>query len=728
MTDALRPAGDARAYLFSVVAAPRRSALEAMDAGEEAPPPAPGDLMPAKIPADVDPAMVERTVEKLVEKSPLTAQEAWALEAIIIPDKRPAIDVVGGDFTIDHPSWTHWMANGSHTVIRDALPSVGRIELPGNPAYPFGGTGFVVGAGLIMTNRHVAAIFAEGLGVKGVRFQTGARAGVDFLQERDGGSDYIEVRSIVMVHPYWDMAILKVEGLDPRHRPLQLAKGDPNLAFDREVAVIGYPAFDPRNAVDVQTRLFGGRYNIKRLQPGRFGRRATVTSFGKPVSAATHDSSTLGGNSGSAILDPADGRVLGLHFGGQYLVSNYGVPAGELAKDQRVIDAGVIFADTPRAEPGPWDEFWRGVEMAETSSALPAVIAPSGLAPAPVAAAAPGAVLRDTRQSGAVRFTVPIEITVSLGETGAPLVAAADAAGALERAVEPLHEPIERPRAGYDVDFLGVPVPWPDVVDESVVARLEDGGYRIPYHHFSVVMHKRRRLALFTAANVDARPERKQPEPGRSYTRKGLTGLGENDRERWFMDLRLRGVDQLPDRFFEKDGGAFDKGHLVRREDVAYGDSFGEVQAANGDTYHTTNCSPQVANFNRSDHRLNWGALEDLVLRSARSELYCLFSGPVLAEADPIFVGVDDVGSARLQIPREYWKLVVAREGAGLRAYAFILKQNLEATPLEFVVPEAWRPRMISIADLETKLRVVRFPPVVRAADRYAAVQDGNTG
>ncbi len=46
--------------------------------------------------------------------------------------------------------------------IEAVIPSVGRIELPGQTRIPYGGTGFVVGPGLVMTNRHVAELFAEG--------------------------------------------------------------------------------------------------------------------------------------------------------------------------------------------------------------------------------------------------------------------------------------------------------------------------------------------------------------------------------------------------------------------------------------------------------------------------------------------------------------------------------------------------------------------------------------
>lgn len=65
----------------------------------------------------------------------------------------------------------------------------------------------------------------------------------------------------------------------------------------------------------------------------------------------THDSSTLGGNSGSAIIDVRTGEVIGLHFAGLYLRANYAVPTYELARDRRVAGLGVHFQGTVPADP-----------------------------------------------------------------------------------------------------------------------------------------------------------------------------------------------------------------------------------------------------------------------------------------------------------------------------------------------------------------------------------------
>ena len=108
--------------------------------------------------------------------------------------------------------------------LKKAIPSIGRIELPGNPSYPYGGTGFVVGEGLVMTNRHVAGIFASGVGTRTLSFKPGHRAGIDFLRELDRPTGpTLPVTRVVMVHPYWDMALLAVEGLTPEAEPLRLS-------------------------------------------------------------------------------------------------------------------------------------------------------------------------------------------------------------------------------------------------------------------------------------------------------------------------------------------------------------------------------------------------------------------------------------------------------------------------------------------------------------------------
>jgi endonuclease G len=215
-------------------------------------------------------------------------------------------------------------------------------------------------------------------------------------------------------------------------------------------------------------------------------------------------------------------------------------------------------------------------------------------------------------------------------------------------------------------------------------------------------MHKGRRLALFTAANVDWRRKNRLVN-GKKPTRAELRGF-KNGAERWATDWRIDDRHQLPDIFFTEDDQMFDKGHLVRRDDVCWGTSFKDIQKANGDTYHTTNCSPQTMAFNQAgEGEDNWGDLENVVQTETNAEKAILFSGPVLDEDDPLFSGTGENGEKLdIRIPRRYWKIVVVKGAEGPETYGFVLEQDLST--LEFAVPSEWTRHMKSIEEIENML------------------------
>ena len=68
--------------------------------------------------------------------------------------------------------------------------------------------------------------------------------------------------------------------------------------------------------------IFGGIYGVKRLHPGKV--------MGVRERYVTHDCSTLGGNSGSAVVAFETGFVVGLHFGGNFRSRNFAVKASTL--------------------------------------------------------------------------------------------------------------------------------------------------------------------------------------------------------------------------------------------------------------------------------------------------------------------------------------------------------------------------------------------------------------
>jgi endonuclease G len=658
-----------------------------------------------------------RGARKLARNQDIDDDELDLFEAVVMPKYRPVVFIKGGIFEPIESPWTHLNDKAARNKFQSTFASIGRIELVNTP-WTYGGTGFVVGRDLIMTNRHVAQIFAQGLGSRSISFRKGDAA-IDFKREVDSPEDdrsaYLSVREVAMIHPYWDMALLRVDGLSKSQPALTLSSREPDAMVGSEVVVVGYPARDDRSDLALQDKIFKQKYQVKRLQPGKLRERAKVQSFGNEVFALTHDSSTLGGNSGSAVIDVTTGEVVALHFGGRYLKANYGVPSFELSRDSRVIDAGVNFDKKAKGPPNDWDAAWANTESTQGDKPTkPATIVvrskPSQSRPPEIT------VPSNNNTNGAVTFTIPLQVTVSLGQptiVGAPSPTITTPPSTPEvEAERPMQVPVIYPRLstrkGYQPDFLEANVPLPTLTKKGkeIAATLEDESTELKYHHFSIVMHKKRRLALFTASNLDWRAESRLVD-GRKPTRKELTGLPDNAAEQWVTDKRIPLEHQLPDEFYTKDGGAFDKGHLVRRDDACWGKSFNDMQKGNGDTYHTTNCSPQVALFNQSSKgEDNWGDLENMIQKETKTEKTIVFSGPVLADDDPIFTGVDDQGEVSIQIPRKFWKIVVAVVDGEPRAYGFVLEQDLSNVPTveEFVVPQEWERYMQSISDIEGML------------------------
>ncbi len=670
-----------------------------------------------------------RAQQKMIANQEPDDAELDALEAIILPAERPVVDITEGTFGDIPAPFAHF---GTDEAIRgrieNVVPAVGRIGLPDRPDIPFAGTGFVVGEGVMMTNRHVAQLFAQGLGRERLQFINGQSADVNFTHElgQEVGQDFT-IEKILMVHPYWDMALIQAGGLSVD--ALKILAEDPNDLNGNDIVVMGYPAFDSRNDAELQFRIFRGSFNVKRLQPGRLKPRAKIRSFGNRVDAAAHDCSTLGGNSGSCVVDVNTGKVIALHFAGRYLEANYAVPMSELARDARVYDAGVGF-ETPRPSSlPPWESHWRRAD--------PAKEAPDTATPIVDTSGAAGSQIATTSTDEECVWTIPFEVRMHIGRPtkahgGASGGGATVAEAQIEAMVEPFHEETYDNREGYKADFLGPTVALPTVADTNILSKLDNGDHIIPYQHFSLAVHKKRRIALFTACNVDGLPEFRKPDPSKSYTRKALSGLGENDREMWFTDPRIPALHQLPDRFFNKDRTAFDKGHLVRRDAVAWGETYTELRRANGDTYHVTNCSPQVKQFNRSNLGGLWGKLENLALSQVEQDhdIYSVFSGPILTDEDEPFAGVDNVGKISVLIPGAYWKIIVAPNEArdDLETFAFRIAQDLGDVDfgepeegVEFALPDIWQGRLVSVADLEEEIGLLTFPKIMHETDQFDA-------
>ena len=273
-------------------------------------------------------------------------------------------------------------------------------------------------------------------------------------------------------------------------------------------------------------------------------------------------------------------------------------------------------------------------------------------------------------------------------------------------------------RKGYDPDFLGtgdhqiaLPVLPDDLIALASVNQAPTAGpdHVIPYHHFSVVMNGERRVAFFTAVNID----------GESSMRL------KRERDHWFVDPRIPAEEQTDESVYKNN--PLDRGHLVRRLDPAWGISREQAKLSNDDTFHFTNCSPQHENFNQN--QTTWAGLEDYILENADNRDFraTVFTGPVFATGDDEFAGV--------QLPREFWKVaVMVKESGDLSATAYLLSQaeliaGLEVMPEEFSYG-AYRTFQVAVTKIEEKTRISfgtlsSFDPLgALEADRVDEIRD----
>ena len=280
-----------------------------------------------------------RKLKKDKENTSLTREEALGLEAIIRLEGRPAILIQDGRFLPPPEDWR--VLESVRAQVEATFPSVGRIEVPGHPEVDWLGTGFLVADDVVMTNRHVAVEFCRLKNKKWV-FEPGIKPRIDYREELNTGTPAeFNLTEVIGIHEEFDLALFKVarKGTPGTTPPKPLAiDTKPKLGPQRKVYIVGYPASDSKRNDPVEMRrIFAGVYNVKRLQPGE------LMSLSIPQSQMSHDCSTLGGNSGSCVINLETHKVVGLHFRGKYLQANDAIILSRLAADPLIKKAALNF-------------------------------------------------------------------------------------------------------------------------------------------------------------------------------------------------------------------------------------------------------------------------------------------------------------------------------------------------------------------------------------------------
>jgi endonuclease G, mitochondrial len=533
------------------------------------------------------------------------------------------------------------------------LPAIGRIDITDQNTY--GGTGFVVGKNLVMTNRHVAELFTTGVGRR-VKLQPWGSE-VDFreapgYEEADG----YELTKCVMIHPFWDMALFVGDLPDIKPLTLSVDTYEDLLKRKQDVVAIGYPARDRRNGLRAQKEIFGEDFEVKRIAPGKISKRKREIGskwLSSTVDALAHDASTLGGNSGSAIIDVKNGSVAALHFAGRYLIENYGVPCYELARDPRIVDAGVTFASTVNNANDQLDAYWQATEEGTSNG-----VNSDSQDLNPIY---DGTIQMKAKQNE-VTIDVPLRITISLGHPGISDQSGpgrrgngnADAAVSTDYGDGDDYEVDESTGSGYDEGFLSRPVPVPKLSTKISNDTFNvNGSPLIHYTHFSVCQSKSKRLPRFVAWNIDGGEIK-------SLSRKGI---------KFILDSRVPKQFQAGDELYKDN--KYDRGHVARRADLVWG-PLAEAKKANRDSFFFTNMTPQHEAFNQSGKGGLWGELENAIFEDVNVEglKISVIGGPIFRD--------EDVTYRNVKIPADFWKLIAFHdEDSGVfKVAAYIISQK----------------------------------------------------
>lgn len=227
--------------------------------------------------------------------------------------------------------------------------------------------------------------------------------------------------------------------------------------------------------------------------------------------------------------------------------------------------------------------------------------------------------------------------------------------------VEAIHMGNLTNRQGYDPNFLGITVELPTISDPALIPSIAinptstNNNNYLNYTNYSVLFNKDSKLPFITAVNIVGN----ENELAMAHEQRTS--------DVWFQDDRIKekgNLFQFSNADYAKSG--FQKGHMVRYYDPAWGPTDELRKIAMGDTFYYTNCCPQLANFNGGV----WNDLEDYYMSRAIFQDYrvTVFSGPIFNKALTI---------GRLLVPVNYWKVIVYKENDQLKVLGFIISHEV---------------------------------------------------
>ncbi|HTK29129.1 MAG TPA: DNA/RNA non-specific endonuclease [Vicinamibacterales bacterium] len=593
---------------------------------------------------------------------------------------------------------------------------VGRIVDVGDGGEAVDGfaTGFLIAPGVVLTNHHVFENAGECRG-----------CGIQFGYEHQDGQIVsgpvfgFEPARLFFTDDALDFTVVAVGaaplgggGTLDAFRVDHLTPALGKILVGQSISIIQYPDGGPKK--------YGVRDNelLVPAEPDEdFLQYTTDTLPGSSGSPAFNQDWEVVALHHSGVPEVKDGRIMtidgkewtrGMPDTDIHWVANEGVRVSKIC-------AALIAAQVGDAQRDAWADLVQTFQ--EDFSMLPGVQAQPPAASAPLA------------PERGVSIVINGNANIYLAG-GAPAVAVDRGAGVAAPVAPGVPEAPEKKlvfdpdydhRPGYDEHFLKIAVPVPAVAAARSGELLEEGSHPrvLKYHHYSLVMNAARRLQMWSAVNVDYTPSKR---------RKTRAEFGA---ETWVADPRIPGNLQIEDQDLYDPAKKFDRGHIVRRDDTAWGETAQEEIFANSDSYHWTNCTPQHQQFNRAVGAFHglWGQLENHIQKQAKNvgNRMSIFAGPILDAAKDIR---HDFGGGDMLVPVRFWKVVLAAEDAGtakarLRAYGFVLDQTtaIKKFGLEEFSAGEFEVYQVRLADITADAGVT-FATLVAGADAMAGAPE----
>ena len=560
------------------------------------------------------------------------------------------------------------------------------------------GTGFLIGPGLAMTNHHVIQDEDD---ARRARFQFDYQdnASKDMLPRHDFT---VDLDRFFLTSEDLDFTIVALSPISDKGRPLtaypwikligetgKAENGDPINIIQHPRGGLKQIAFRENKIIDIPQGKKDFLYYTTDTEPGSsgspcFNDQWELVALHHSGVPAMKDNQILrtDGQPWESGVDP-EGLIAWIGNEGARVSAIVGaLRAATLKQEWRDLRDRALEA----APPNP-------IELARSSSQPERSSDPSSK---PVVVSAPSAAVGQS-----FTWTIPIQVTVNVGgavpapanavslapaapiivapvdaTASAPpvaMVAAVAAAGggatvapAAPAAVEIVIDQDWGKRNGYDPSFMGIDIPLPKLsaaqealtVEVPLPYRKDGSKYLLHYHHYTVAMNRKRRTAWFSAATIDGSRFHDFPR----------------GKDKWFLDPRIDSKFQMGEELYA--GARTDRGHLTRFKDLSWGASLAEAQSATNDSFHFTNCTLQLDQFNEGKSR--WQGLEQFLLEqhAKKDDLkMVVITGPVLLDSDPIYRNPSMNYSTR--IPLAFWKVCCLRRPDGsLSATGFKLGQE----------------------------------------------------